>query len=677
MATLCLTAMATAGVAEVITVDRPDTTARNTFYTSNRAPLLPSPLIKLPIGNIVPRGWLRHMLDLEKKGMTGRLEEISPWLKFQTSAWGNKEGKGERGWEELPYWLKGYGDLGYVLKDQAIIAEARKWLEPVLASQREDGWFGPRGLLTSLEGKPDLWPNMIMLNALQSFYEATADERVLPFMARYFEWENRLPATAFGAGFWPKIRAGDNIESIYWLYNRTGESSLLELAKKIHDHMARWDQDVINWHNVNFAQGFREPAVYYLQAKDLNLLQAAERNYQKAMDMYGQFPGGTFVGDENARPGYTDPRGGFETCGIVEFMHSFEMLTKISGNPLWADRCEEITFNSFTASMTPDLEGLHYLTCANQIQLDRNNKSPEVENSGTMFSYSPFEVYRCCQHNVSHGWPYYAEELWLATPDNGLCASLYGASEVTAKVGDGTQVKITEVTDYPFSDTFTFKIAAPKSVEFPVYFRIPRWCDQAALKINDKEVETKSRPLAYLMVKRPWSDGDTVTLTLPMQIATRKWPQNKNALSVSRGPLTFALYIKEEWKRYGNNTNWPEWEVFPNSPWNYGLVVDAQDPAKSFTLATTVGPLPEQPFTPDAAPVMLLAKGRRIPAWQQDALGMVGLLQPSPVRSAEPEEQVTLIPMGAARLRIASFPTIGEGPDAHDWVAPASPKPAR
>ena len=70
-----------------------------------------------------------------------------------------------------------------------------------------------------------------------------------------------------------------------------------------------------------------------------------------------------------------------------------------------------------------------------------------------MFSYSPCEVYRCCQHNVSHGWPYYAEELWLATPDRGLCASLYAASEVTAKVGDGTTVKITEETDYPFSET--------------------------------------------------------------------------------------------------------------------------------------------------------------------------------------------------------------------------------
>jgi len=45
---------------------------------------------------------------------------------------------------------------------------------------------------------------------------------------------------------------------------------------------------------------------------------------------------------------------------------------------------------------------------------------------------------------VSHGWPYYAEELWLATPDNGLCASLYAASEVSAKVGDRDEVKITE-----------------------------------------------------------------------------------------------------------------------------------------------------------------------------------------------------------------------------------------
>ena len=50
------------------------------------------------------------------------------------------------------------------------------------------------------------------------------------------------------------------------------------------------------------------------------------------------------------------------------------------------------------------------------------------------------------------------------------------------------------------------------------------------------------------------------------------------------------------------------------------------------------------------------------------SLGLVGLLQPSPVKSNEPTETITLIPMGAARLRISAFPTIGAGPDAHDWV---------
>jgi len=649
----------------------------NRFYVANRAPLTPSPFVKLPIGSITPKGWLRHQLELERDGMIGHLKEISPWLDFQKSAWASKEGKGERGWEEMPYWLKGYGDLGYVLRDEAIIAEAKKWIEAAMASQREDGWFGPRELLTSLNGKPDLWPHMVMLNILQSYYEFSGDRRVLDVMTRYMRWENALPATAFGEGYWPKIRAGDNIESAFWLYNRTGEPWLLDLAKKIHANMARWDTDVINWHNVNIAQGFRAGTVFWMQSKDPKHLMSAERNYTKVMEMYGQFPGGGFVGDENSRPGYVDPRGGIETCGIVEFTHSFQMLTKITGNPLWADRCEEIAFNSFPASMTPDQKGLHYITSANQVQLDRHNKAPGIQNSGTMFSYSPFEVYRCCQHNGSHGWPYYAEELWLATADNGLCASLYAASEVSAKVGDGTTVKITEETDYPFSETITFKLTLPKPSTFPIYLRVPRWCEQAALTINGKSARVKAKPLSYIVVNREWKDGDSIGLQMPMKIAVRKWTKNKDSVSVDRGPLSFALAIKERRAKYGDrNANWSEWEVFADSSWNYGLVLDARNPAKSFRLERKPGPLAVQPFTPETSPISLKAKARKIPTWQLDRLNMVGALQQSPAKSTELVEEVTLIPMGAARLRISSFPTIGSGPDAREWVEPPKPKPA-
>src|SRR5262249_11609781 len=271
------------------------------------------------------QGWLRHQLELEADGMTGHLTELSKWCKFDGNAWVDPEGQGHSGWEELPYWLKGYGDLGYVLQDQRIIIEARKWIDGVLSSQEPHGYFGPRSNKTGLEGKPDLWPHMVMLNVLQSCFEQSKDARVIPFMLKYHQWLNSQPGEAFGRGYWPKIRFGDNIETAYWLYNRTGEKWLLDLAGKIHANMADLSRDVINWHNVNIAQGFREPGVFYLQSNDAKHLQAAERNYSKVMDLYGQFPGGGFAGDENCRPGYTDPRQGFETCGIVEFMHSFEM----------------------------------------------------------------------------------------------------------------------------------------------------------------------------------------------------------------------------------------------------------------------------------------------------------------------------------------------------------------
>jgi len=642
----------------------------NPYYTANRGPLAPSPLIKLPIGSIAPEGWLRHQLELEADGLTGHLAEISKWCVFEGNAWATTNGQGHSGWEELPYWLKGYGDLGYVLHDAAIIKKARKWVDAVLRSQDSEGWFGPRSLKTSLKGQPDLWPHMLMCNVLESYYEFSGDPQVLPFLGRYYGWLNRLPAVDFGAGYWPKLRFGDNLQSVYWLYNRTGESFLLELASKIHQNMARWDSGVINWHNVNLAQGFREPAIYYQQSKDARFLRATARDYDTVMGLYGQFPGGGFAGDENCRPGFGDPRQGFETCGIVEFMNSFETLTKICGDPIWADRCEDVAFNSLPAALTPDLRALHYLTCANQVELDRGNKAPAIDNSGTMFCYSPLEVYRCCQHNVSHGWPYYAEELWLATPDGGLCASLYGASDVTAQVGLGARVTISEQTDYPFSDTITLHVGTAQPVRFPLYLRVPQWCAGASVRVNGKSLSRSLRPLTYAVLDRQWTQGDIVNLHLPMRIAVRRWETNKGAASVNYGPLSFSLKIGERWSRYGGTADWPEQEVFPSTAWNYGLVLDGKDAARSFELVRKAGPLAPQPFTPENTPLELRASARKIPAWKLDAARMVGKLQASPVKSEEPIETVSLIPMGAARLRISSFPVIGRGRDAHEWQAP-------
>lgn len=644
-------------------------TERTELYPSNRAPLAVSPLVKLPIGSITPRGWLHQMLLLEANGMAGHLEELSPWLVFSTSAWAHPDGEGDHPGEELPYWLRGYGDLGYVLNDPKITAEAAKWLDAIIATQREDGYFGPRSLLTANERThgPDLWPHMPVLNALQSFYERTGDRRVIDLLTRYFRWEDTLPAADFDAARWARMRMGDNIESIYWLYNRTGETSLLGLAQKIFDHSARWDKGIAVWHNVDIAQGFRTPTVFWMQSAQPELLAGAQRNYDRVMSVYGQFPGGGFAGDEMARPGFTDPRQGFETCGMVEFMHSFEMLTKVTGGADWADRCEEVAFNSLPAALTADEKALHYLTGANMVQLDAGNKGPGLANGGTMLSYSPNEVYRCCQHNHTIGWPYYAEELWLATSDRGLCASLYAASDVTAKVADGREITFAEETAYPFGDSVTLRLTKGAGATFPLYLRVPKWCAAPGVEINGQAAAIKGfNSGGYLVLDRAWRAGDAVTLHLPMEVNVRHWPKNKDAVSVERGPIEYSLKIAEQDRPSGQTSaQWPEHEVYSASAWNYGL---ARDDAKAFTVVTH--PASDQPFTPASAPVELKAPARKIDAWQQDDRGLLTPLQQSPARTSEPIEEVSLIPMGAARLRISEFPIASDAPTATEWKAP-------
>jgi hypothetical protein len=102
-----------------------------------------------------------------------------------------------------------------------------------------------------------------------------------------------------------------------------------------------------------------------------------------------------------------------------------------------------------------------------------------------------------------------------------------------------------------------------------------------------------------------------------------------------------------------------DYEVYPTSAWNYALHVDAANPASSFQV--TEAPVARQPFQNAAPPVVLQAKARRLPQWVvvNDSAAMP---PQSPVTVQGREETVTLIPYGAARLRITSFPVLGRDP---------------
>ena len=662
---------AQANSSEIKSMVRPSVEVTNVNYVSNRKPLQPLRFIKLPVTAIKPAGWLRKYLELQRDGLTGHLGEISAWLDKKDNAWLNSGG--QNGWEEVPYWLKGYGNLAYILNDPKMIAETKVWLEAVFKSQQPDGFFGPT---TIRKGKKDLWANMIMLWALQSYYEYSGDMRVISLMTNYFKWQLTVADAVFLKDYWENSRGGDNLFSVYWLYNITGDPFLLDLGTKIHRNTANWmdDSTLPNWHNVNVAQCFREPATYYMQTGDPAMIQASYNAFNLIRRAFGQVPGGMYGADENARMGYIDPRQGTETCGFVEQMASDEIMLRITGDPFWAENAENVAFNSYPAAVMPDFKGLRYITCPNEVVSDSKNHSPGIQNAGPFLAMNPFSS-RCCQHNHSQGWPYYVEHLALATPDNGVAFALYGACTANLKVANNIPIVIQEETNYPFEEQVHLTINTTNKVEFPLYLRIPSWCKRATIKINGVVQGEKPETGNYAMIKRAWSNGDKIVLELPMELSLKQWEVNKNSVSVNYGPLTMSLKIKEryekidskaaaigdsKWQEGADATQWPTYEIYPETPWNYALQINKQNLQQNIKVVRKPWSSDDFPFTAGSVPIEIHAKGQRIPSWKIDKYGLCGVLPDEKAGKADKVEDIILIPMGAARLRISSFPFVAE-----------------
>jgi len=662
---------------KVNAVTQPIVGVSNLSYVNNRSPLLPCPMIKLPLGSIRPKGWLKHQLELMASGMTGRLPEVSPHLKEGPMFW---IGGVRSSWEQPAYWLRGFYPLAVLTGKQALLEEAQRWLEALFASQDEDGYFGPKWFKSILgdDGQRfcDHWAQMILLDLMVTYFEHAADGRVMQLMKRYFEFMRNLPDENFfpvpGDDFgrdwvylkYSRERAGDLLPHLYWLYNHTGDAWLLDLAARVVTHMARPTDEWLDHHVVNFMQRFRYQATYFTQSKEKWHLATAEYWYRQHMATWGQAPRGIFAADERLRHGCVDPRQGFETCAMVEGAKSFYILGRITGQTVYADRCEDILFNHFPAAFTPEMKALHYLTASNMPQLDRT-EDHEFLNKGTQISYSPYDVYNCCQHNHSMGWPWFVQNLWQASADNGLVAWMYPACVVTAKVGqEAVPVMIDTQTEYPFKGCVKMAITCSEPVVFPLYLRVPAWCQGLRVSVNGKELDVSGEPGEYVRIERKWSKGDTTSIEMPMETSLTEWPRN-GSVTVDRGPLSYSIRIEERYRRCGGTDEWPEWEVFPNSPWNYGLVIDRDNPPQSLEVQER-GAVADQPWSVDNAPIEIRAKGRRIPQWGLENETVQELRQ-SPIRSDEPEEQITLVPMGCSRLRISCIPTIGNGPDARQW----------
>jgi hypothetical protein len=652
----------------------------NINYKGNTAPLKQNAYIKLPLGSIKPEGWLKAQLEAQATGLTGNIDDF--WPDLSNNAWHGGTGDA---WERGPYFLDGLVPLAYLLDDDHLKEKVTKWMEPILASSRDSGWYGP------LKNK-DRWPLAVANKVLMQYYEATSDATALDVLTKYFKYIHDTPPD-WPDKDWRGVRAMENAVTGYWLYRQTKLPWILDAIKSIQrncrdwtayyekfpwDSAAfankkiplQWKEDGLTAHGVNNAMAIKYPGLWYQQSGDLRYKNAVFAGIKKYDINHGQ-TGGIFSCDEHLSG--NSPDRGTEFCSVVEYMFSMEELYEIFGENSLADRLESLAFNALPGTTTPDMWAHQYDQQTNQV-LVNSAKRDWTSNGDYSNIYGLMPNFACCLANMHQGWPKFVESLWMATNDNGLVAVAYSPSVVKAKVANGKDVTIHEITDYPFNGDITLRISTSGAVKFPLYLRIPGWADTVVFKFRDKTITGTAGKTIKLFGK--WKDGDQITFNLPMKLRYEK--RYNNSMSVLRGPLYFSLRLEKEYKSVKiNYDNFGykgsiDWEIYPKSPWNYGLMIDNANPGRGIKVVEN--PVTRYPFADKGDMIWSADSGKYI-AWDKDAAVIIttrGVKIPewtlknnsadvppqSPVKPEGYPEVIQLVPYGSAKLRITEFPVI-------------------
>ena len=600
-------------------------------YIMNQPPLVPQKYIELPLGAVMPQGWLLTELEIMKNNSTGHLDEYYAKLKNDNGWLG---GKGD-GWEETPYWLDGALPLAYLLDDAALKEKVLRYINYTIETQRKSGFFGPvtqyereTGLKVEkgIQGD-DWWPKMVMLKVMQQYFTATGDQRVISFMTRYFryQWRNLEDCPLKQWSIWAQSRGEDNIMVVYWLYNITGDTFLLDLADILSKQTFDWTgwlagrdwvmstatmhsrDDRMRIHGVNVAMGLKTPTILYQSQNDPAYLESLKTGFTDLMRLHG-LPMGMFSSDELLHG--NDPSKGVELCAIVETMFSLENAIAITGDLTYMDALERIVFNALPTQTTDDYNMKQYFQTANQVEAKPGVYEFSLPSGLLCNCFGARSGYTCCLANMHQGWPKYVSHLWYATPDGGLAALVYGPGKVTAKIADGVAVTIDECTNYPFDNKIDFCITLAGRTTFPLELRIPGWCDEAVISLNGNTLSNEKGG-QIVKLQREWQNNDTLSVLFPMKVTTSNWGRNSRA--VERGPLVYALRIGEKWEMKQDPKQGDYYEVHPVTPWNYGLVHDILvDPAKN---STVIEKHPEGNYfwNPENAPLEIQVRARKSP----------------------------------------------------------------
>jgi DUF1680 family protein len=625
--------------------------------------LTPTPFAFLPLTAVKPLGWLKDQLQIQASGLSGHLEGV--WKDVGAES-GWLGGSGES-WERAPYYLDGYVPLAYLLDDPAMKKKAQKWMDWTLDHVRPNGMIGPAS-------NDDWWPRMVMLKVLAQYHEATGDTRVIPVMTRYCQYQlSALPGRPLRD--WGKFRWQDEAAMVLWLDGRTSNPELLRLVRLLHEQGYDWQKGFENFeftqktdkhvldmetgdskdkmrpmmsHGVNNAMGLKHSPLWYRLTGSEHDRGAFHQQLAK-LDQYHGLPNGLFSADEHLAG--RNPSQGTELCTVVEMMYSLEHAFAVLGEVEIADRLEKVGFNALPGTLTEDTWAHQYDQQPNQVRCDQRERAWSTNGpDSNLFGLEP--NFGCCTANYHQGWPKLVSSMWMRTQKGGLAAVVYGPNIVRTNVADDVPIEIEQKTSYPFRESLTMEVRPARKCSFELRLRIPEWAQAAAVSVNGRTMPGTT-PGSFATIERVWRQGDRIELVFPMKPRITKW--FRQSVTVERGPIVLSLPIPAKWSKVVDRGPASDWQVVPDGDWNYALDIGnaTQNSMRVIERQGTGGV-----FTESGALIQVMVEGSKVSTWNE-VEGSAGEMPQSPVETGRVRTELTLIPYGAAKLRITAFPQTG------------------
>ena len=664
--------------------------ADSPYKTAGKRVLLP-----LPAGQVKPEGWLRDWSEAARDGYTAVMDDVDPEFVHAWTAdfaphcpvgdWPH----GSWSFEGGGYWFDGLVRLAYQLEDPQLIEQAKKRLAPVLENAAPDGighfyWLKKNEPAAMEEikfgGGWGLWASGLYGRAMLAYYDASGDERALYALRCADNSHDIQSLTVSGlGGGWSNTttpcdeytRSGDPdvAETLDDFYNRTNganwygdalfQSAPPEAFLKGEAFPREDPYQNLSYHGVvvnEWITGLAAGTLWTGQSKFLDDALA----WGDYIDRVALQPYGAMVEDE-----LCGPMGAYrctETCTLAaELWRRIQFFSQVGGGRD-ADKIERLFFNAGAGMVTRDFTQHVYFQ-----QPNRLNSNSFIYSWGnpTNCTFQRSHYPLCCTAGVNRIVPLFTQHLWMKSAEGGLTAVLYAPNKLDTELG-GKKVSIETVTDYPFEETITMTVHADAA--FPLRLRIPVWCDQPSIELNDQAVECAADEKGFVLLDRAWSDGDTIKLTFPMTVCLEEGvDRNAGELStptggcfgkgapigmfadsqmravpyadISYGPLLFVYPIPEL------DENTPQENAF----WQYAL-----DPKHVLDHAKVERQAVAHPWRWQVdSPVKITVDALRS-SWEHNEA--FPALPSADQISVEKPEPITLIPYGCAKLRVSMFP---------------------